>query len=115
MTTSKISNAAALMGRKGGAAKTPAQAEAGRRNGILGGRPVCLATIALDTPRRGIGRILWRPVTGEIRVAARGQSWEDAERPEMIGLCSTVAFAVEQIRQAWGVDPAWDLSIVDRR
>ena len=115
MTTNNISKAATLLGRKGGAAKTAAQAEAGRRNGALGGRPVCLATIRLDTPRQGIGRILWRPVTGEVRVAASGQSWEDAQRPEMIGLCSTREYALGQIRQAWGVEPAWDLSIVERR
>ena len=36
---SPASAAAAVLGRKGGAARTPAQAAAGRRNGARGGRP----------------------------------------------------------------------------
>ena len=38
-TNTTISNAAAALGRKGGAAKTEAQAAAGRVNGTKGGRP----------------------------------------------------------------------------
>lgn len=106
---------AAAFARLGGSATSARKTRAARANGARGGRPVCLATIRLDTPRQGIGRILWRPMTGEIRVAASGQSWEDAQRPEMIGSCSTLDYATEQIRQAWGVNPAWDLSLIDRR
>jgi hypothetical protein len=34
-----VHSAAVALGRRGGAAATPAQAEAGRRNGLRGGRP----------------------------------------------------------------------------
>ena len=45
-----VSAAAAMLGRKGGAAHTQAQAEAGRRNGRLGGRPRRVSDT--DTPPR---------------------------------------------------------------
>jgi len=35
----KLSEAAAVLGRRGGKAKTPAKAKAARQNGKLGGRP----------------------------------------------------------------------------
>lgn len=46
MSKSKISKAAAELGRKGGAVRSKAKAAAGRRNGLLGGRPVTLHTVA---------------------------------------------------------------------
>lgn len=39
MAANKISSAAATLGRKGGAKRTPAQADARRVNGAKGGRP----------------------------------------------------------------------------
>ena len=39
MTTSELTKAAQLLGRKGGLAKTPKKGKAVRENGKLGGRP----------------------------------------------------------------------------
>jgi hypothetical protein len=47
MKPEQISKAAAAMGRKGGAAKTEAKADAARANGKLGGRPTKPATAML--------------------------------------------------------------------
>ena len=46
MVRSKISKAAAELGRKGGAVRSEAKAAAVRANGALGGRPVKLHTVA---------------------------------------------------------------------
>jgi hypothetical protein len=47
MPSRRLSSAAAALGRKGGAARSKAKAEAARRNGAQGGRPVRLQRIAL--------------------------------------------------------------------
>ncbi len=64
MPRSKISKAAAELGRKGGSVRSEAKAAAVRANGKLGGRPVRLHEVAgeaIHAEAQAAGRIEGRP------------------------------------------------------
>lgn len=78
MAANKISSAAATLGRKGGAKRTPAQAEARRINGAKGGRPNSWPG-AEDGER-------WMRVLIESGSCAGSEAWQLTRDGELAGL-----------------------------
>jgi len=92
MATDEITSAASILGRKGGAKRTPAQAEARRDNGAKGGRPRYIgcslpgevgikvqgrrATICSNRGAAGLGRWAYEEGT----MAESGATGEEAYR-----------------------------------
>ncbi len=84
---SAISTAAAALGRKGGSARTEAQNAARRANGLAGGRPVKLRTLA------GV----------EVHVGADLAGHLKDGRPAFVATSPTAARWLARHGYAWGV------------
>lgn len=111
----RLWQAAATLGRKGGASTSAAKRASSAANGRSGGRGKVLGTIRLEAPGHPTGRILWLRSTGEIRVAEPGQTWPTAE-DACLGAQMTLDAALQACHDAWADTDAgsdWQLELRD--